>query len=226
MSFLLDGNNQPDTTATSDLNKALEAFKTPSQSVTPRNPLTSSVAQTISDDEAEVSEEEVAEVVEEALAESEEPTEEETSEDSPFAAQFEQQFGMKPDEAVSLVNSLVGLRDEMTLMKEWGVTPGDYTSRMTAVKEFYGSLPEGDREQFNSPEGAKVIWNHLQSTSPQYKNVGKSTRGGNVRPTRNAQPPKEVIKRSEILAMDDKTYKANLQRITAAYREGRVLDNQ
>ena len=220
---LLNSNNVPDTGATDALTQALAAFNTGSQAaVVAANPLTAGSLPVVADEEAEVIED--AEVDEEET-DVEEDTEA-NEDESPFAAQFEATFGMKPDEAVELVTSLTAMRDEMTLMREWAVTPADYGTRMEKVREFYNGLPEGDREQFNSPEGAKVIWSHLEKTNPQAKNVGKSTRGGNVRPTRNQQAPKEVIKRSEILAMDDKTYKANLQRITAAYREGRVLDNQ
>lgn len=219
---LLNSNNAPDTEATDALAQALAAFNTsPQAAVVAANPLTAGSLPVVADEEAEVVEDTDA-VADEADVEETD----EAEEDSPFAAQFEATFGMKPDEAVELVTSLTTMRDEMQLMREWAVTPGDYSSRMEQVKAFYNTLPEGDRDQFNSPEGAKVIWSHLEKTNPQAKNVGKSTRGGNVRPTRSQQAPKEVIKRSEILAMDDKTYKANLQRITAAYREGRVLDNQ
>lgn len=222
---LLNSNNAPDTEATSALTQALAAFNTtPQAGVVAANPLTAGSLPITSVDDTEE-----AEVVEDKDAVVDETDVEETDEaedESPFAAQFEATFGMKPDEAVELVTSLTTMRDEMQLMREWAVTPSDYSSRMEQVKAFYNTLPEGDRDQFNSPEGAKVIWSHLEKTNPQAKNVGKSTRGGNVRPTRSQQVPKEVIKRSEILAMDDKTYRANLQRITAAYREGRVLDNQ
>lgn len=217
---LLNSNNVPDTGATDALTQALAAFNTGSQAaVVAANPLTAGSLPVTNADDAEEAEE--AEEVE--VDEAEEDAE---VDESPFAAQFEATFGMKPDEAVELVTSLTAMRDEMTLMREWAVTPADYGTRMEKVREFYNGLPEGDREQFNSPEGAKVIWSHLEKTNPQAKNVGKSTRGGNVRPTRNQQAPKEVIKRSEILAMDDSTYKKNIHRITAAYREGRVLDNQ
>lgn len=216
---LLNSSNTPDTEATDALSQALAAFNTsPQAAVVAANPLTVGSLPVVNEE---------AEVVEDTeVDETDVDNTDEAEENNPFAAQFEATFGMKPDEAVELVTSLTTMRDEMQLMREWAVTPGDYSSRMEQVKAFYNSLPEGDRDQFNSPEGAKVIWSHLEKTNPQAKNVGKSTRGGNVRPTRNQQAPKEVIKRSDILAMDDKTYKANINRITAAYREGRVLDNQ
>ena len=218
---LLNSNNVPDTGATDALTQALAAFNTGSQTaVVAANPLTAGSLPVVTNEEAEVVEDSEVDETEEA------EVDEVEEDESPFAAQFEATFGMKPDEAVELVTSLTTMRDEMQLMREWAVTPVDYSSRMEKVREFYNGLPEGDREQFNSPEGAKVIWSHLEKTNPQAKSVGKSTRGGNVRPTCNQQAPKEVIKRSDILAMDDKTYKANIQRITAAYREGRVLDNQ
>jgi hypothetical protein len=225
---LLNGNNQPDPVATDALQAALASFKsTPVAGAVVNNPLLSTVAIT-EDEQPVLTEEEEAEVeaVVDEADEADADTEEEETEVTPFAAEFEANFGMKPDEAVTLVNSLVSLRDEMLLMQEWGVAPADYKSRMEQVRTFYQGLPEADREQFNTPEGAKVIWSHLEKTSPNASSVGKKTaRGGNVRPSRQ-QAPKDLIKRSDILAMDDKTYQANLPRITAAYREGRVLDNQ
>jgi hypothetical protein len=159
-----------------------------------------------------------------ASEDEETPAEEETTDEtSDFAAQFEENFGIKPDEAVNLVNGLQKFRQEMDLMRTWGVAPGEFDTRMASVREFYEKLPEADRGQFDNPAGAVAIWNHLEKNSPRKSSSTK--RRGNVR-TAPAAPAQEFIKRSQILAMNDAELRANYGRINAAYRENRVLENE
>jgi hypothetical protein len=98
---------------------------------------------------------------------------------------------------------------------------------MAQVKEFYNKLPEGDQKaQFNNPEGAKTIWQFLESqSSPQAEKTTRRKPGSTLNPVSKKAPAQDLIKRSEILAMDDKTYKFNLSRINRAYQEGRVIDD-
>lgn len=180
--------------------------------------------------EAEVSETPVS--VEAQPATTEPETEEETvyaeetqeENNSPFASQFESTFGIKPNEAIELVNNLQAFRDEQTLMRHWQVDPTAYDERMQKVKEFYNTLPEDGREQFNTVEGATVIWEHLQKTGavkpPQETN--SSSRRSRV--SRQPQKPAYDYTRADILSMSDAEYKKQLPRITEAYRNGRVKE--
>lgn len=217
---LLSPDNSPSPQASEDLAKALSAFDTPAFEGQATNVLkTNAQAQAA----AELPEEPEEEVVE---SESEETEEEDESEESPFAVEFEQEFGMKPTEAIALVQELQGFRQELSLMREWQVQPTEYDARMAQVKEFYSKLPEGEREKFNSPEGAKAIWNHLSKTSEA--TAPKTSRRSSTRSVRSQPqlqaPKQELIKRSDILKMDEQTYMQQLPAITKAFREGRVVD--
>lgn len=158
----------------------------------------------------------------EADTEETEETQEEVN--SPFASQFESTFGIKPNEAIDLVNNLQAFRDEQTLMRHWQVDPTAYDERMQKVKEFYNTLPEDGREQFNTVEGATVIWEHLQKTGavkpPQETN--SSSRRSRV--SRQPQKPAYDYTRADILSMSDAEYKKQLPKITEAYRNGRVKE--
>ena len=181
---------------------------------------------------AEVIDSEEITALEQPESEEEANTEEETeeiddTEPTNFDLEFSKRFGVPPEEALETVNSLLAFRDEMTLMRNWGVSPADYDARMAAVKEFYKTLPEDKQPEFNSMEGAKAIWQHLEKTSPAAKST-KSTAskiGGSKKPA-SVQPKQNFIKKSEILKMDKDTYNSRLPEITKAFREGRVLEDQ
>lgn len=216
-----------ETSAQANLSERLTAFnnRTP-DSVTATNPLSASIAgfEPLTENSVE---DEVESVVEEVVTEelTEEPEAEENEETSGFDAEFESRFGLKPEEAVTVIQELQNFRNEMALMRQWGVSASEFDSRMTAVKEFYTSLPEEGREQFNSPEGAVAIWNHIAASSPAKvaKRSTNKVRGG-VNSTQAA--PKFDYKRSQINAMDSKTLQQNWSGINQAYLSGRILEDQ
>lgn len=213
---LLAADNTPAPQADAALEKALAAFDAPAVVGSATNLL--KVAPEAEAPEAE----EVEELEETTEAEETEETEEDNS---PFAVEFEQEFGMKPSEAVALVNDLQGFRQELTLMREWQVTPTEYDSRLSQVREFYGQLPEGERDKFNTPEGAKAIWNHLvKQGQAKTERSPNSTRRAARGVQKQAPAKQELMKRSDILAMDEATYQRNFAAITKAFREGRVVD--
>lgn len=175
--------------------------------------------------QAEAEEAPVTDATPEVETEAEEPVAEETQEDSsPFAAQFESTFGIKPNEAVELVNNLQAFRDEQTLMRHWQVDPTAYDERMQKVKEFYNTLPVDGREQFNTVEGATVIWEHLQKTGVVKPPQETNSRTTKSRLARQPQKPAYDYTRADILSMSDAEYKKQLPRITEAYRNGRVKE--
>lgn len=177
---------------------------------------------TIVDEQGEI--ESVQEQTEQGQEEATEETEltEEPTVSEGFAAEFKQAFGLEPAEAIETFNSLIAFRDEVRLMGEWNVTPSEYQGRMTQIREFYNSLPEEGREQFNSVEGASAIWNHLNkdkkpTNSTVVKPVSKTTsKPKNTKPT---------YKRSEINRMPYKDYRANLANINQAFLEGRIVED-
>lgn len=157
---------------------------------------------------------------------SENESEEETIEPSAFAAQFESTFGIKPDEAVDLVNSLQAFRDEQTLMRQWQVSPTEYDERMSQVREFYNTLPENGREKFNTVEGANAIWTHLQNIG-QAKVPTQSSKSSASIPrsrSRQAKPAKPAydFTAEEITKMPKDEYQRKLPLITKAFQTGRV----
>ncbi len=218
---LLNPDNTPAPQADAALAQTLAAFDTPPMQGVASNVLKANSAAAAAEEVPELPETEEPE-----QADVEEPEQEEEEDGSAFAVEFEQEFGMKPAEAVQLVQELQGFRQELSLMREWQVSPTEYDSRLSQVKEFYGTLPEGEREKFNSPEGAKAIWNHLvkqgQATNERSPNSTRRAARG-VRKTTTA-PVQEIIKRSDILSMDEATYQRSLPAITKAFREGRVVD--
>lgn len=221
MTTLLSHDNSPAPQAGDDLAKALAAFDTPVIEGQATNVLKANAQAQAAAEVPESPEEE--EVVDEQEPETTEDAEE--GDESPFAVEFEQEFGMKPAEAIALVQELQGFRQELSLMREWQVQPTEYDARMTQVKEFYGTLPEGEREKFNSVEGAKAIWNHLQKTGVATVPKASSRRATrSVRAPQPSTPKQELLKRSDILKMDEQTYMQQLPAITKAFREGRVVD--
>ncbi len=218
---LLNPDNTPAPQADAALAQTLAAFDTPPMQGVASNVLKANSAAAAAEEAPEL-----PEVEEPELPEAQEPEQEEEEDGSAFAVEFEQEFGMKPAEAVQLVQELQGFRQELSLMREWQVSPTEYDSRLSQVKEFYGTLPEGEREKFNSPEGAKAIWNHLvkqgQATNERSPNSTRRAARG-VRKT-TSTPVQEIIKRSDILSMDEATYQRSLPAITKAFREGRVVD--
>jgi predicted metal-dependent peptidase len=217
---LLSPDNTPSPQADAALTAALSAFDTPETVVEASNVLKANAAAQAAADLPEETE-----VNLEDVGEPEDAEEEAAEDDSPFAVEFEQEFGMKPSEAVALVQELQGFRQELSLMREWQVQPTEYDARMVQIKDFYGTLPEGERDKFNSVEGAKAIWNHLlkqgQATTPK-QSTRRATRS--VRQATAQAPKQELIKRSDILKMDEQTYMQQLPAITKAFREGRVVD--
>lgn len=160
-------------------------------------------------------------VSDEALEETEET--EESSDDATtnpeFVAQFKSVFGIEPEEAMQTVQELTAFRDEINLMSEWNVTPSDYRARMSQVQEFYNGLPEESKADYNTPEGAKAIWNHISKQQP-------TTRSNATRKSTGSRFSKKVEKpmftKDQIAKMPQDEYSRRLPEINLAFREGRV----
>jgi hypothetical protein len=205
------------------LNEQLKAFQTPTIKAEVRpNPMASPAQP---QQEVEEQEEQEDQEDQEQIEAPEEQEQEETPDS--FVQAFENYFGLKPNEALETVNQLVAFKDEMTLMRSWGVTPVEYDQRMEAIKSFYQTLPEEGREQFNSVEGAMAIWDHLIKTGQTTPTMAKPPTASAFSRTKpsSSKPKLDIIKKSEILRMDKATYQANLPRITKAFQEGRVIDD-
>jgi hypothetical protein len=144
-------------------------------------------------------------------------------ENSGFELEFESKFGVKTNEAVEILNSLSAFRDEMTLMRQWSINPSEYDARMGQVKEFYSTLPADKQTEFNTLDGAKAIWEHLQKNNTQVKRQSTVSKVGGTKKTQASNTP--VINKSEILKMDKATYASRLPEITKAWREGRVVED-
>jgi hypothetical protein len=150
-------------------------------------------------------------------------TETEESEDTEvlegFDQEFEKRFGLPVDEARETINSLIAFKDEMALMRGWGISPADYDSRMKAVKEFFVTLPENKQAEFNSPEGAKAIWEHLDKQNQSKRSTRKAATTS-TKAQKSAQ-----LKKSDILRMPKEEYNRRLPEINQAYRKGLVIED-
>jgi hypothetical protein len=221
--------NQLDPTV--NLDKALEIFNQPPIQVNVRpNPMMVNPNAPV-EEQADVNVQGQTNSGQEPVEEGEQPPSEATEGDEgeplapEFAEAFKQYFGVEPTEALETVNQLVAFRDEMTLMRQWGVSPVEYDTRMGAVREFYNNLPEDGRDQFNTIEGAAAIWEHLQKQGQAPATTTKRTSSNKPasRIKQASTPKQEFLKKSDILRMDAAKYRDNLPQITKAFREGRVI---
>lgn len=171
------------------------------------------------EDSAEATESQA--VSDETLEETEET--EDSSDDATtnpeFVAQFKSVFGVEPEEAMQTVQELTAFRDEMNLMSEWNVTPSDYRARMSQVQEFYNGLPEESKADYNTPEGAKAIWNHISKQQPTTKSNTKRKSTGS-RFSKKVEKP--MFTKDQITRMSQDEYSKRLPEINLAFREGRV----
>lgn len=201
------------------------------QEITEEAPNTDALEEISNENEGDESAEDLQLELEKSTTESEEEetTESESEDDeevsAEFNTQFKEAFGMDVNEAKELVSDLQNFRAENALMRDWGVSPTEYDSRITRVREFYNGLPEDGREKFNSPDGAKAIWNHIsKNDSSTNAKAPKRARGTLGKSKSRAKQP-ELIKRSDILRMSDADYRVNYSRISRAYAENRVVDD-
>ena len=209
-----------------DLDQALVNFvPKPAVVVEARSPLMPSIGDAVSEETTE-STEETKEEETDASANGGEPAAEEQVEPTAFALQFKEAFGIEPTEAVELVNGLQGFRDEMSLMRTWGVTPGEYDNRITQVREMYNSLPEEGREQFNSVEGAAAIWDFISKQNSGQTTVSKAAKPQASKTTTKQQPKAQVYKRSYFDSMSKEDYKRNLPLMQKAFLEGRIIEDR
>ena len=175
--------------------------------------------------ETEPVEEDLVESTEEVLEDQETTDTQDTEEEDysqAFATDFKRVFGVEVDEAKALVDDLTAFRQEMALMKHWQVTPTEMNSRINQVKEYFGTLPENQRAEFDSVEGAIAIWDFLQKqNSSQPQSVKRRPRGTVSQP--KPQTKTVVYKESDIRKMSREEYARNYQEITKAYLENRVV---
>ena len=119
-------------------------------------------------------------------SDSEEPETPENDKDDDFEAKFEQHFektfGMKPEDAVMLVQELVQervdreVRGQLTELKTaWGTDDNETQQRLEAVREVYNTLSPENQAKFNNVKGAQVIWNKI-SASGKAPKVLKGTK--------------------------------------------------
>ena len=165
----------------------------------------------------------VPELEEQELEEQEqdEETDEETGD---FDKQFETKFGVKTEEAKSLFTDLMAMRDEMTLMRVWELSPVEYGQRMTEVRDFFQKLPEDKQSEFDNVEGAMSIWNYLQSQKPEETKSNKIDKVRGKKTNVASQPTKRIYTRSEIVGMSKDEYNKVRADINQAYFEGRIVD--
>lgn len=162
-----------------------------------------------------------------ADSETEEP-ETEDKEDDDFEVKFEQHFektfGMKPEDAVALVQELVQERVDrevrgqlMELKQAWGTDDNETQQRLEAVREVYNSLSPENQAKFNNVKGAQVIWTRIQASGK----APKVLRGKSSTPSKSK--PQAMYTQKQIDAMSIKEYEQNAQRIAYAYANGLVV---
>lgn len=161
-------------------------------------------------------------------SETEEPETSDKDEDADFEAKFEQHFektfGMKPEDAVMLVQELVQervdreVRGQLTELKQvWGTDDNETQQRLEAVREVYNTLSPENQTKFNNVKGAQIIWNKLQATGK----APKVLKGKSATPAKST--PKVMYTQKQIDAMSIQEYEQNAQRIAYAYANGLVI---
>ena len=160
---------------------------------------------------------------EESPVEAEEQTEE-SIEPSAFAEQFKEAFGVDLGEAKETLNRLQAFQEEQQLMRHWQLNPTDYDQRITQVRDFYSTLPDEGKDQFNSVEGAIAIWDHLQKQNPSNATKPKATSKSNSRIRQPEVAKPKVYSKREIVKMPKAEYDRLLPEINKAFREGRVVE--
>lgn len=161
-------------------------------------------------------------------SDSEEPETPEDDKDDDFEAKFEQHFektfGMKPEDAVMLVQELVQervdreVRGQLTELKTvWGTDDNETQQRLEAVREVYNTLSPENQVKFNNVKGAQVIWNKIAASGK----APKVLKGKSATPTKSQ--PKAMFTQKQIDAMPIAEYEQNAQRIAYAYANGLVI---
>lgn len=221
------------------LQDALSGFNTPPtqgeliSSLSRRNQVSSDASSFLSQQKQPSTEDLAVEDEQNEEVEEEETDEvdgEEETEESPssFDAEFKARFGVEPSEAAEVINSLQLFREETTLLRKWGVDYKEYDSRISQVSEFFETLPEDQRGNYDSVDGVLAIWNFLESngktTTPKSTRKTKPGSVGSTKP-RSSAPKQEIIKRSDILKMSKQDFTQNYAKITQAYIEGRVIED-
>lgn len=139
-----------------------------------------------------------------------------------FEAHFEKTFGMKPDEAVSLVQELVAERQERQVQGQieelrtlWGGVPDDELYvRLEAVRTVYNSLSKEKQAKFNNPKGAVAIYKQLEMRGKAPK-VQRSA-------SKTTATPKFMYTQKQIDSMPLDDYKKQADKIAYAYANGLV----
>lgn len=204
------------TTEDSALQQALEAFRQP--------PIQAEVRpQLLTPNEPEQTEEAEQSAEDQSSVETEEATEEEVTSD--FAQQFKEAFGVDLESAKETLNQLQAFQEEQQLMRHWQLNPSEYDERVKQVRDFYSTLPEDGKAQFNSVEGAIAIWDHLQKQGANTSQPKTTSTKANSRIRKpDATPKQKIFSKREIAGMNQATYDKNRAEIAKAFREGRVTD--
>lgn len=151
-----------------------------------------------------------------------------------FADQFKQYTGIDLKKAFDTYNQMaqqletirqqqqeVEFQQAVTNLKsEWGVNDAEFNSRIQAVLEYSNKLPEDLRQQFDSPNGIKMLWKQI-------------SKGGGVQPTTKTVPVQsgggeKTYRKSElhqIMATNPGLYNKMQAEIQAAFESGRVIDD-
>lgn len=169
--------------------------------------------------------EETEELQEEVETEEVEELEETEKAESGFEAEFLDKFGVDVKEAKTLFTDLMAMRDEMSLMRHWQLSPAEYSQRMNEVREFFSTLPEDKQSQFDNVEGAISIWQHLNKDKPENKQTrNKMSKASTTGVKKATVQTKPFYSRQQILNMSKAEYDKNLPDIQAAYFDGRITD--
>jgi len=161
--------------------------------------------------------------------EEEEKPKEETEKKPPtsteFDTQFEERFGVKPTDALYLVNELLQFKQivdqiggmetlvefrirqqENELQQSWGVDEAEFASRMKMVRDYFKELSPAKQAALDNPDGARLIWAYLERSLPggPSKNPVSSRRPAAKTTVRG----KKRIKLSDLENMSDEEYES------------------
>lgn len=114
---------------------------------------------------------------------------------------------------VRIAQQIVAKQDELSTL--WGVDVKETQARLTEIKPYFNKMSASDKNLYDNPKGADVLWRSLQADSTKTKSTKSSP---------NSRGQRFLFSQSQIDAMSTDEYRASADKITYAYTNNLVGD--
>lgn len=156
------------------------------------------------------------------------PAEQQQQESPEFVKQLQEMYGISPDDlkaGIEYIKQDMQVRQVQLIHNEmqklWGINQTEFIQRMGLIEQEFNSLPENERAQFDSAQGAFALWDRIQRNQ---RAVGSYAGGSGTVPAGNPQVPYDY-EESQIMAMSPEQRAREDKKILQAYAQGRVKIN-